>query len=300
VSRVKVIYLVGAARSGTSLLTALLGEIDGVFAAAEMRLLWKGFEERLCGCGERVSACPVWSPAIEAAYGAGAESPEQIIELQRVTRSRRLPRLLAAGMDDGSGQYLKVMTEMYRALAGSSGCSVLVDSSKSSGEAALLLRAPGIEAIVVHVVRDPRAVAFSWDRVGRTKQQQRKSAPEAAAAWSASNLAAELVVGRYPSSRRLRIRYEDYVHDPATALSAVAAAAGIENPNLDFLTRPGDRSARHMVGGNRLRFDKERITLKHDTEWLSGMGRAPAAVVTGATLPLMLRYGYPVAAGEGS
>ena len=39
-----------------------LGEVDGFFFAGELRYLWQRglVEDRLCGCGLPLSACPFW------------------------------------------------------------------------------------------------------------------------------------------------------------------------------------------------------------------------------------------------
>jgi hypothetical protein len=290
---VKVVYVLGAARSGTSLLTSLLGELDGVFAAAEMRLLWRGYDSRRCGCGSSVTDCPVWSKAaVEARAGSGLDEPEEFSRLQlRTTRNRHLPKLLAGARSPDAALYLNVMETMYRTLAEATGSRVIVDSSKSAGEAVLLLGGE-TTAYAVHVVRDPRAVAYSWERAGRVKAKNRKSTLEAAAAWTASNLAAELALRKYPSERRTRIRYEDYVAEPERALTEVAALTGIDPGNLAFLRGGLPRASRHMVGGNALRFEDQVVTLKPDTEWVQRVSPARSTLIVGVTLPLFVRYGY--------
>jgi hypothetical protein len=291
---VKVIYLLGAARSGTSLLTSLLGELEGVFAAAEMRLLWKGYDSRRCGCGAWVSDCPVWSKAAtEARAVSSLDEPEQFSSLQlRTTRNRHLPKLLKSAPDPDAASYLDVMECMYLSLSEATGSRVIVDSSKSAAEATLLLRAISTTAYVVHVVRDPRAVAYSWERAGRLKAKNRKSTLEAAGAWTAANLAAELALRKYPAERRARIRYEDYVTEPELALGRIAALIGIDPGGMAFLSGGHPRASRHMVGGNALRFEEQVVTLKPDTEWMGRVPPARSALIVAVTLPLFVRYGY--------
>ena len=295
---VKVIYLLGAARSGTSLLTSLLGEIDGVFAAAEMRLLWKGFDSRRCGCGLAVSECPYWSAAAESGRAAaGFDSPAQFSGLQlAAARNRHLPKLLVGGTAGDAATYLSTMESMYLRLAECSGSGIVVDSSKSAAEAALLRNSERLVTYPVHVVRDPRAVAYSWDRAGRRRPKNRKSTVEAAAAWVASNSAAEVAMSRFRPEGRLSVRYEDFVTQPGSTLARVARLVGITVGTLDFL-RGGDsrpRASRHMVGGNALRFEEAVVKLDPDTEWLHRMPPARSALVTAITLPMLARYGYPI------
>jgi hypothetical protein len=291
---VKVIYLLGAARSGTSLLTSLLGELEGVFAAAEMRLIWKGYDGRRCGCGAWVADCPVWSKAAtEARAVSNLDEPEQFSALQlRTTRNRHLLKLLRSAPAPDARSYLNIMECMYLSLAEATGSRVIVDSSKSASEAALFLSGTSTTAYAVHVVRDPRAVAYSWERAGRQNAKNRKSTLEAAGAWTVSNLAAELAQRKYPAERRVRIRYEDYVAEPEQALRQIAALVGIDPGGLDFLRGGQPRASRHMVGGNALRFEEKVATLKPDTEWVHRVSAARSAFIVGATLPLFMRYGY--------
>ena len=71
-----VLYIAGTGRSGSTLLASILGEVEGVFAAGEVRYLWqRGLaERRLCGCGVPVRDCPVWTVGELYIAGAGVAS----------------------------------------------------------------------------------------------------------------------------------------------------------------------------------------------------------------------------------
>src|SRR5262250_2359564 len=50
--RLKVLYIAGAHRSGTTLLSDILGSYDGVTGTGELHELWAGLlSGRPCGCG---------------------------------------------------------------------------------------------------------------------------------------------------------------------------------------------------------------------------------------------------------
>jgi sulfotransferase family protein len=291
--QLKVVYVLGAARSGTSLLTSLLGELDGVFAAAEMRILWKEHQSRLCGCGAPIAECPVWGEVVRAAKAeSGLDDPGQFMMLQAATtRIRHLPQRLIRGAIGQADTYLRVMESMYLSLSEASGAGVIVDSSKSPAEAVLLDSSRSTLTYLIHVVRDPRGVAYSWERVGRQSPAKRKSALKSAATWVASNAAAELAMSAHPVERRIRVKYEDYVIDPAATLAKVARLVGIDPGKMDFLRGSAPRVSRHMVGGNALRF-VEIVTLNPDTEWHYHLPASRAALVVAATFPLFVRYGY--------
>jgi hypothetical protein len=50
--------------------------------------------------------------------------------------------------------------------------------------------------------------------------------------------------------------------------------------------------ATHTVSGNPLRFTTGPLTIRSDTAWQTEMRPRHRRVVTGATLPFLVRYGY--------
>src|ERR1700722_7728096 len=97
-----VVYLAGTGRSGSTVLANILGEVDGVFAAGELRYLWqRGLKEgRLCGCGLPVRESPVWSRVL--AMAGGLDDPERVAAimpvLRRTRRMRTLPAVVAGSL----------------------------------------------------------------------------------------------------------------------------------------------------------------------------------------------------------
>ena len=97
-----------------------------------------------------------------------------------------------------------------------------MDSSKLPPYGVLLAGLPGIELRVLHVVRDPRAAAFSWRRrraldTGDDRLMTRHPVWKAALLWSVWNAATIRLWGR---GDYLRVRYEDLVGDPAAVIAA--------------------------------------------------------------------------------
>ena len=70
-SPVRVVYLTGTGRSGSTLLGNAIGSLPGALSAGEIRfLLRRGIAEGgRCGCREPVVECPVWQPALEKTFG---------------------------------------------------------------------------------------------------------------------------------------------------------------------------------------------------------------------------------------
>ncbi|MGB3634443.1 MAG: hypothetical protein WA982_10425, partial [Rubrobacteraceae bacterium] len=68
--RTKVLYIVGLGRSGSTILSNSLGQIDGFFSAGEICYIWRQnfIENRLCGCGQPFDKCPVWTQVVKKAF----------------------------------------------------------------------------------------------------------------------------------------------------------------------------------------------------------------------------------------
>jgi hypothetical protein len=56
---IKVLYIAGPTRSGSTLLSKILGEVDGFFNAGEIIDIWdRGLaSDGLCSCGKAMSQC---------------------------------------------------------------------------------------------------------------------------------------------------------------------------------------------------------------------------------------------------
>lgn len=315
---VRVLYLAGSGRSGSTLVTTILGQFDGAFAAGELRYLWqRGLAERRpCGCGVPLVECAWWQKVL-------AELPEvDAADLARRLRTRlrirRLPGLLyrrwrgrapVAGHPDDAR-----LAALYAALdrriraetdAGRAGPPVVVDSSKLPPYGALLAGLPGIDLRVLHVVRDPRATGFSWRR--RRPLDPTGGGPDGAGdrlmsrppLWKASLLwlVWNAVTVRLwdGTDRYLRIRYEDFVAAPNETIARVARFAGID-PAGDPFVGPGlvHLAPTHSVAGNPVRHRTGTVPVRPDDEWREGLGRWGYLLVTALTLPLLRGFGYPL------
>jgi hypothetical protein len=303
-----IVYIAGAGRSGSTILDNILGQTDGVASVGELRFLWERgiLEGRLCGCGRPFLECPQWTAILGAAF-PGADLPtlaRRMVELQQDgTRARRLPKLLRRRTRDrlqhSMSEYLRNLSRLYSATASHLGSHVLVDSSKLPPYGAMLDMLPGVELRVVHLIRDPRATAYSWlrkkrlpDRAG-TAFMQRQGPVKASALWALWNTAAGLLWARSP--RYLRVHYEAFVRDPRAVVDRVLAHAGLPEGSAPFVSDTEvELSDNHTVAGNPSRFSTGRVAIRADDEWITAMRRWDRARVTAVTWPLLARYDYPL------
>ncbi|MEU0153091.1 sulfotransferase family protein [Micromonospora fulviviridis] len=304
----RVLFVGGLGRSGSTLLELLLAQSADVCAVGEVVHLWEralGADER-CGCGERFTACPFWQQVGEHAFGGwSAVDRDDVLALKdRVDRTRHIPRLaknsLSAEQLADVRRYADLYTRIYRAALATTGARVVVDSSKHASLAFALSWAEGLDLRVLHLVRDSRAVAYSWGKQVRRPEvvdgedfMPTFSPFEVSKLWTAQNAAFHLLAAR---AQVLRLRYEDFTADPAGTVRRLRGFAGLpDDPEaLRILTDPpaAPPFRAHSIAGNPLRFSGGPLTVRRDEAWRSRLPRRSRAVVSLATLPFRVRYGY--------
>jgi hypothetical protein len=165
----KVLFIAGSGRSGTTILHNVLGQIDGLFAAGELRELWLrgAVKDRMCSCQSSFRSCPTWGTIMDHAFGPleehEARETARLIESFRIHQLPRtwVPRLRHHDLQRRA-KLLARLRRLYVAIGEVTGCRVIVDSSKNPSYGYLLAHAGVGELDVLHVVRDARAAAYSW------------------------------------------------------------------------------------------------------------------------------------------
>lgn len=303
---VKVLIVVGAQRSGSTLLHRILGQIDSFVAVGELWYLWEQglLENRLCGCGGRFRECAFWTRVFEMAFGGldAIEAERMRRAIRFGSRTRNLPLYWAhAGKRHVRSRLvaeLKVLGALYRAVHASTGSRVIVDSSKSPGYAQLLSLIPDVELYVVHLIRDSRAVAYSWQRrklqldKGTQARMSTMSPVKSAVLWNIWNTAAERLQKLHPA-RYAQLRYEDLVAHPQTSIERIVSMTGTCRTSLSFINGNKVRLDRtHTISGNPNRFRSGDVELRADEEWRNAIAGSHHRIVTSLTRSLLAKYGY--------
>ena len=252
----------------------------------------------LCGCGVPFRECWFWRAVLTKAYGdLGSVPAAELERLQdSVTGIARLPALLAGPRSSAFDRRARRLEEHLVQLCGSirevAGAASIVDSSKLASYCFVLSRANGADARLVHLVRDSRAVAFSFmrhkhkpDIHWRQAEMKRFSPLKSSLDWNGLNAAMEAIGLRRPT---IFMRYEDLAGDPSRQLQRVVPSSGLPGSGQG----PVALAENHTVSGNPLRFTAGDLQIRPDTEWRSRMRDRDRWLVTAATAPLLARYGY--------
>jgi len=306
----RILYVLGYGRSGSTVLDAVLGSLPGVVGTGELARFdpgagpAAGSAER-CACGEGESSCPFWS-AVAARWRAAGHDPAAYARARaRVERAARLPLSLALrSARPAPGAWARPTAALFAAVAAESGARVVVDSSKQPARALALARTPGLDVFLLHLVRDGRGVAYSLgqrlpaDGRGVQRELPPRSVTRTALAWRLVNALASRVRARATPQRAMLLRYEDYLADLPGALAPLAPFLGLAPDDLRArLTATDSFPPGHAIAGNRVRMNGA-IRLRADTAWHEGLGAKERARVWRVAGGLLTELGYPEGPGE--
>ena len=304
---VRVLYVGGLGRGGSTRLERVLGELPGICPLGQVSHLWQRDlrEDQRCGCGRRFSGCEFWQRVGEAAFGGWDRLDLQRVLAVRdlVERTRHIPRLAASRLSADRRalvvEYAGYYARVYRAAAEVSGSSVVIDSSKHGALAYCLRWATGVDLRVVHMVRDSRGVADSWTRSvprpesyaapSMTRYPPGRSAPP----WNAHDAAFGLLARHGVPVRR--VRREEFLADPVGTVRLLAEFAGLApgEPDLAFLTADSAvLGPFHGAAGNPMRFTLGEMPLHTDEAWRGAVPTGQRKLVGVLTAPLPGAYGY--------
>ena len=265
----------------------VIARLPGTAALGEVRYLWdRGvLEDQRCGCGAAFRECPFWGQVGRAAFGGW--DPQFARRMREVRdeydRARHVPALLVRS---DRGRWAQPVLEqaaayaaVYRAAAAAADATWVLDSSKHVSLPYILSRSKDIDVTVLHLVRDPRGVAYSWSKdvvrpeiTDRVELMPHYSAAQVARTWLVHNGAVAPV--RRRGVRVHRIRYEDFIERPVETMSGIAGLLGVEMPRdlaAGLADGDVDLPADHTVAGNPSRFRTGRLELHRDRAWTQSL-----------------------------
>jgi hypothetical protein len=303
---IKVLYIAGMRRSGSTILNNILDQIDGLFSVGEIQLIWHMLKRsRACACGKVYQECEAWQPILEEAYGAAGQP--DVDRLAAVVERLRyqIPALRAGRLNPALADYAGAVEKLYRAIQDVTGCRVIVDSSKSPVYGYLLQHIPSLEVYVLHLVRDSRAVAYSVIRSLNERDPAKRHAGNLPttrlgliAEWMLANALSMRLLwpGKREQSTYLRLRYEDVIAEPEPTIRRLLEFVGVEAERLPFANQNEVRiTPTHAVYGNpRVASRSGTIPLRVDNAWTASLSRADKLLTTLLTAPLLAYYGYPI------
>lgn len=282
-------YIGGTVRSGSTLFSGLLANATGGTNVGELHILWRSFSlRRICTCGQPVEDCQMWGKVADRVLSClklGSVSEAAAIEAREPSQRR----VLRYGPDlKIAPEVVALRGETEKAVREVTGNDVVVDSSKVAGTLCVALQGHA-QVRAVHLVRDPRAVAYSMSHPKPDPSLDGRMLPTAGpmrstVAWLTTHLAHERLAatGAFVAGR---IRYEDFASSPGPTIGRLAGVDA--TPDQATLSSRGE----HAIAGNPWRFEHSRA-VEPDRRWQEDMGALTRWSVNAISLPRLLRYGY--------
>jgi hypothetical protein len=93
----------------------------------------------------------------------------------------------------------------------------------------------------------------------------------------------------------MRVGYENFMGEPRRAVEDILGMLGEDAHRLPFIgEREVELGGNHTLSGNPNRFQSGPVRLHLDDEWAHRLRLRDKTLVTSLTLPLLMRYGYPI------
>jgi hypothetical protein len=309
---IPVIYIAGAGRSGSTILGEVLGMLSGAVHLGEVRGLFDytvdPSELYVCSCGQLYRKCAFWNPLFTKLFGKDWPNTVSKFGVQgRLPSMKSLlwrqftPRVNTLYID----RVAKTIPVVKAALIQSSSF-IVIDSSKGASFAWLLAQTGEVNLLIVHLVRDPRGVLYSWMRhaipihdaiVGRSTLRTR-AFYESLIQWILPNGGAHLL--QFLGLPYMRIKYEDFVADPDKTVNLVIQnAKKVEIPlqgsvnSMDLLKNRKVLLKGHLIAGNsRVKTKQGVVPIELDDSWKYKLSVWEKAVLNIIFSPWLIFYGY--------
>ncbi|GIU00844.1 sulfotransferase family protein [Sulfurovum sp. TSL6] len=306
-NKIKVIYILGEGRSGSTLVERILGQHSEIFSAGELKHIWeRSFKEnQLCSCGKAFNECDIWGKILDNFElkdinpNKQQEAQEKISRLRHFFTLKNLQFNNKYRDNEDLMEIINAYYELYKAILKTTGKKYVLDASKHPVFALLLSMHPDIELSVIHLVRDVRGVAYSWRkkkiRPEITTHQElmpRYSVIRTAISWDVVNFIGNYV-GQQVNTYTL-LRYEDIIQNPKNEISNILELLKLkdETNHIFMDEKTVQLNQNHTVSGNPMRFKTGEVNLRLDEEWKEKMNKKDQIITNVFTFPLLKKYRY--------
>lgn len=300
------VFIVGARRSGSTLLDLLLNNNTQIKSLGEIHRLtqYARSNTELCTCGKPVMECPFWLEVqAEALNVLGVDKGEPLLKTKEVMLDLQKFNLVANMLEQATlllgwrwlhklmmrltakSHYEAVMNSLfwYDIVRRVTGRPIIVDSSKSRRRFKALYLADSEAFRVIYMVRDGRAVAASWmRRLGMSME-------EGANEWLIDVQRSTWSLRWIPSRKVKYVHYEPLCRETEPTIRNVC----------EFLEVPFDKemlllkkTEAHIIGGNPMRFRTEETSIQLDERWRDQLTQEDLLVFDRVAGKWNRRFGY--------
>lgn len=297
----KMIFITGASRSGTTLLSFMLRRHPDVFGLKELQFFGHAWDPRE---GDRRFSR---AEAVDAVAAMLAHQELGVLVHEVPARHQRSAQALVDSLAGQAADPARLFACVAHGLARAAGKRVPCEQTPRYIFYARALLDCYPDARIVHLVRDPRAVMASQKMRWRRRQLAAESARvplyeslrvwvnyhpyTIARLWSRATAAA-IELGDDP--RVTVLRFEDLLHEPAETLERLCARLQIDyDPRM---LEVGQVNSSHQSTAQGVR---KGLRVEAIDKWRDVLTRTEVHIMERACVPLMREFGYePLLRGE--
>lgn len=322
--RIRLIYILAASHSGSTLLAMLLGTHPEIGTVGELKFTSLGNVERyLCSCRKEIKKCPFWSDVVQemAKRGypfdfsnAGTDIHSEMSSYVRwllrplhrgpaLERARDSALAFSPTWRTRFPRIQELNSALIESICDLTGKKIIVDSSKVGIRLKYLLRNPGLDVKVIRLIRDGRAVAMTYTDpvrfadasdpglrgggMGGERESERLTMARATREWRRSNEEAEAVLKGLDASLWIEVRYETLCAESDATLRKLFEFIGV-SPDYKFA---GFRNISHHIIGNGMRLDST-DEIRLDDRWRGSLTKGELEAFNLIAGELNRRLGY--------
>ncbi len=250
--KMKIIFILGSGHCGSTLLDIVLSLNNEIFGLGEIGNINKN---SVCSCGESLDGCSIWSKINFGNY--------DFLKIYRfkkdfVFNKNNFISLKNKKIIKNREEIIRQNEKIYENILKISQSSIIIDSSKDIHRFEFLMQSDKIEPSILHIVRDGRAVAWSY-------YKKYKKCFRYILKWGLENLKIEILKRRYKAPF-IFVSYNEFTNNPELVLKNILKKLNLNNYNLDLK----NIKVGHQISGNRMRFNKN-IEIKEDEDWKINM-----------------------------
>ncbi len=261
-NKILVIYLIGAGRSGSTLIDIIMDSHSQIVGVGELSNWFFRKEKQSkmpCTCGKVLSECSFWQNVFKD-IPENLQIPNSKLKINQkkidfLFNRKKYFFIANKEKEVNLEKYLELNKRIYENILSYSKKRVVFDSSKEMDRAEILVSDNRFKILFLHLVRDGRGTTYSYKR-------KHGGIISPMLLWGLKNLKAEIFKKRYPQNF-IFLRYEDFCQNPKQIIKKI-----LKKVNLDF--EPEMLSFRekvhHQVDGNPLRLRQDR-EIKEDITW---------------------------------
>jgi len=286
--KIKLIYIVSAPHSGSTLLDLILGSQSKIESVGEIINLEKWVNNNKdCTCGQKLTNCNYWKTILEKykeTIGAENKSIYDLITLfKSITKKDKLLFYFFNNPSfvwdkDEIKKYGLKNYYLFKTIKEHTGKPIILDSSKEANRILKLYLSDLFEVKIIYLFRDGRANIESFKRKASDAKRDK------AKYYGPVSHTIKFILGHLIQSRILKsidkkdvffLDYKNFAMHPKNVIQDICRFIGIEFNEETFDLKSSkyfSNQKHHNIGGNRLRLKFiEKITYKN--KWQENLSK---------------------------